>query len=39
MNKNILCDTFDGSWLEYGEAKRENWLEKKPWPLKVLSMF
>lgn len=29
-NKNILCDTFGGGWLDYREAKWANWLEKKP---------
>lgn len=39
ININILCETFDGSWLDYREAKRGNSLEKKLWPLKVLCMF
>lgn len=29
-NKDILCDTFGGGWLDYGEGKWVNWLEKKP---------
>ncbi|RMC00447.1 hypothetical protein DUI87_23057 [Hirundo rustica rustica] len=32
--QNILCEKFDGNWLDYREAKWGNWLEKKPWPLK-----
>lgn len=37
--QNILCDTFDEGCLDYREAKWGNWLENKPWPLKVLTMF
>lgn len=37
--QNILCDTSDGSCMDYREAKWGNGLEKKSWPLKVLSMF
>lgn len=33
--QNSLCDTSDGVWLDYGEAKQGNWPENKPWPLKT----